>query len=163
MSIPRQPDKMVKEDAQRPSQWASVFPASVPAMIVAIVTVFSMWVMRSCDDTNELLRENMDLRFNLVDEKFNRLNESIDQVRTELSDSIDQVRTELNGSIDQVGTELNGSMDQVRTELSEFKGSYEERVRYLERERMESANRTQAENPNTPTFDEEPPRVATKQ
>ena len=89
-----------------------------------------MWAMRSCDDTDELLRENMDLRFNLVDEKFKGLNESIDQVRSELSD---------------------------------FKASYEERVRYLERERMEAANLEAAENVDIAEVDEQHPRVANSQ
>ena len=70
----------------------------------------------------------MDLRFNLVDEKFNGLNESINQ---------------------------------VRTELSEFKASYEERVRYLERERVEAANLTPADDLDTVAIDEENTRVAT--
>ena len=118
----------VNEPAPRPSRWASVLPTSVPAIIVAIVTVSSMWAMRSCDDTDELLRENMDLRFNLVDEKFNGLNESINQ---------------------------------VRTELSEFKASYEERVRYLERERVEAANLTPDDDLDTVAIDEENTRVAT--
>ena len=69
----------------------------------------------------------MDLRFNLVDEKFNGLNESIDQ---------------------------------VRSELSEFKASYEERVRYLERERMEAANTTPAEHVDTAPVEKELPQVA---
>ena len=89
-----------------------------------------MWAMRSCDDTDELLRENMDLRFNLVDEKFKGLNESIDQVRSELSD---------------------------------FKASYEERVRYLERERMEAANLEAAENVDIAEVDEQHPGVANSQ
>lgn len=70
----------------------------------------------------------MDLRFNLVDEKFNGLNESINQ---------------------------------VRTELSEFKASYEERVRYLERERVEAANLTPDDDLDTVAIDEENTRVAT--
>ena len=70
------------------------------------------------------------LRFNLVDEKFKGLNESIDQVRSELSD---------------------------------FKASYEERVRYLERERMEAANLEAAENVDIAEVDEQRPRVATSQ
>ena len=71
----------------------------------------------------------MDLRFNLVDEKFNGLNESINQ---------------------------------VRTELSEFKASYEERVRYLERERVEAANLTPDDDLDTVAIDEENTRVATE-
>ena len=86
-----------------------------------------MWAMRSCDDTHVILRENMDLRFNLVDEKFKGLNESIDQVRSELSD---------------------------------FKASYEERVRYLERERLEAANLEAAENFDIAEVDEQHPGVA---
>ena len=79
----------------------------------------------------------MDLRFNLVDEKFNGLDEKF------------------NG--------INESIDQVRTELSDFKASYEERVRYLERARMEAASLTPAEDSDIAAIDREHERVATTQ
>ena len=127
---PTPPGEKSRDADPKRSRWVNFFPTAVPAIIVAVLTVASMWAMRSCDDTDELLRENMDLRFNLVDEKFKGLNESIDQVRSELSD---------------------------------FKASYEERVRYLERERMEAANLEAAENVDIAEVDEQRPRVATSQ
>ena len=83
----------------------------------------------------------MDLRFDLVDEKFNLVNEKFNLV-------------------DEKFNRLNDSINQLRRELSDFQASHEERLRYLERERMEASMATPAEADHAAAADKKHPRVA---
>ena len=107
--------------------------SALPVILVGAITILSLWMMRTCDGTANLIQKNMDLRFKNVNENFNVLNKYIDRVRVDLNESIGQVRVDMNESI-----------GQVRDDLSNFKDTYEDRVQYLERLKMEPTKTDEA-------------------